>query len=844
MNPATAPVMPAIRVLMIEDLATDAELELRELRRAGLRVEACVVADETAFVEAVERFRPQIIISDFSMPNFDGMAALAAARRLAPQVPFIFVSGTIGEEYAIRALKNGAIDYVLKSNLVRLPPAVERALHDASERAARVEAESMFRDVLEHAPDPMIVVNGAGAIVLANGQAERVFGHARQDLVGKPASVLVPGGLEAKYVRHRDGREVPVEITVAPLGARREPLVVASIRDQSERRAQEARIARLSRVRGMLGAINSAIVRIRDRRALFEELCRIAVADGGFAVARVVYRLADGGYGLLATSAPADHRFADMVEDINRNPQGEPSLLAVALREGRAQVSNDVRTDERVPDREALTAHGSFALALLPIALNGCTVGALALRSTATDVFDPEETRLLEEIVSNIVFALELMEKQGRLDYLAYYDALTGLPNQTLFRDRLAQAVEAARRERRQLGLVVFNLERFKGINDALGAPAGDEALKAVAIRLRDFLGDDNRISRLSGDTYAAIFPGVESPADLARSVTDAGDKLFGTPYVLAGREIRVGAKAGIAIFPGDGVDAEALLRNAEAALAKARDTGERYLYYAPQINARVAEQVDLEQRLRRAVADGELQLHFQPKVDLQTRRIVGVEALMRWNGPDGKPIPPVRFVPLLEDTGLIYEAGRHALATAAATHRAWMKAGLDAPRIAVNVSALQLGRPGFVNELVEAIGDVKTAGIDLEVTESLMMEDVVASIAKLRDARDLGVHIALDDFGTGYSSLAYLARLPLDTLKVDRSFIKGITENTNDVSLVTTMISLAQALRFKVVAEGVETEEQARLLRLLRCDQMQGWLFSPAVTREKLEDLLRAQGS
>jgi EAL domain-containing protein (putative c-di-GMP-specific phosphodiesterase class I) len=240
-------------------------------------------------------------------------------------------------------------------------------------------------------------------------------------------------------------------------------------------------------------------------------------------------------------------------------------------------------------------------------------------------------------------------------------------------------------------------------------------------------------------------------------------------------------------------------------------------------------------------VEQGELFLHYQPKYDLATRNLVGLEALMRWRSPDGGLISPARFVPVLEQTGLIFEAGQQVLSAAQRTYQGWKARGLNAPRIAVNVSALQLRRKSFVADVREALGQVGDdgGGVDLEVTESLLMTDVDESIAKLRALRALGLHMALDDFGTGYSSLAYLSKLPLDTLKIDRSFVHGMTDNADYTSIISTIISLAQALRLKVVAEGVETEQQAQLLRLLRCDQVQGYLFSPPVPAEKIETLL-----
>jgi diguanylate cyclase (GGDEF)-like protein len=529
-----------------------------------------------------------------------------------------------------------------------------------------------------------------------------------------------------------------------------------------------------------------------------------------------------------------------MIDDYNRDPRAAGSLLAAALRSGQMLVANDLANDVRVPNRAALTRGGNYSLALLPLKVEGRVAGAITLRAREAGFFDHEELRLLSEMVSNISFALELIAKQEQISYLALYDSLTGLPNRTLFQDRLTQAITAARAGKSKVALLLIDLERFKAINDTLGQGAGDRVLKAVGERLREAMRDINRVARLGSNLYGAMMLGIDDAGAVARGIEQAA--IFTAPFEIDGREVRLSAKTGIAISPDDGADADALFRNAEAALKRAKETGERYLFYAPQINARVSEQVELEHRLRRAVERGELFLHYQPKLDLVSRRVIGLEALMRWAGPDGTLVSPGKFVPVLEQTGLIFEAGQQVLAAARRAHAEWNARGVAAPRIAVNVSALQLRRRSFVDDVKSALGAVGAdgGGVDLEVTESLLMSDIDESIRKLRTMRDLGLRIALDDFGTGYSSLAYLSKLPVDTLKIDRSFIHGMTENPDDTSIVSTIISLAQALRLKVVAEGVESEQQAQLLRLLRCDQAQGYLFSPPVPAERIEALLK----
>lgn len=859
-----------IRVLVAEDVATDAEIEVRELRRAGMSIEHRLVDSEQSFRLELERFSPHVIISDFSMPLFDGMAALALARELRPEVPFLFVSGTIGEEYAIRALKNGATDYVLKTNLVRLPAAVERALQEARDRRARRKAEKKLaatrerlQSIFESLPDVLwshelpslrtAYISPAVAQIyqrppeqfLAKSDLwqDMIHPEDRPSVVAAWQELLKGKPFDVEYRIHRpDGQLRWINDRgrmihdVAGNPTRLDGLA----RDVTDAVRQRARLARLGRIRELLGAVSAACMRIRERHELFGEFCRIAVSRGGFRLARVLELDAAGKLSVAAATEPADNAFDAIVEDYNRDPAVARSLLALALRSRQVVVSNNMAADERVERREELTRSGNYSLAVLPVSVDGNVVGAAFLRAREIDFYDQEELALLSEMVGNLEFALELQAKQDKLNYLALYDPLTELPNRTLFQDRLTQALDAARRGTSMLALIVFDIERFKAINDTFGQHAGDEVLRTFARRLQGAVGDINRVARLGGNMFAVMYPAIQDASDAARILDQSAVEVVGKPVQLEGREIKISAKAGIALFPDDGVDADALFRNAEASLKRAKVTGERFLFYAPHINARVAEQVELENRLRRAVEQRELFFHYQPKVDLATRKIVGLEALMRWRGPDGVLVSPARFIPVLEDTGLILEAGRLALEIAAGVYRDWRARGLNAPRIAVNVSALQLRHRNFVED-VHAVIDGSDSGIDLEITESLLMQDVEASIRKLKDLREAGLQIALDDFGTGHSSLAYLSRLPINTVKIDRSFVHGMVEKVEDTSIVTAIISLAQALKLSVVAEGVETEEQARLLHLLRCDQMQGYLFSPPVPKSQIEALLRA---
>jgi diguanylate cyclase (GGDEF)-like protein/PAS domain S-box-containing protein len=860
---------PTVRVLLTEDVPADAELELRELKRAGLRVTHRIVDSEQSFEQALREFAPDVILSDFSMPGFDGMAALALARELSPDTPFIFVSGTIGEEYAIRALKSGATDYVLKNNLVRLPAAVERAVAEAQERRERRRTEVELDIARERLTSIFISLPDVLWSLDAHTRRYLYVSPAAKDIFGlDPEELLAHPELQAELV-HQNDRAVAAEAwgrvqqdgefdvdyrIVRPQGTvrwinNRARLIRSAngapervdglARDITEQVQHRQRIARLSRIREFTSAINSALVRQRERTQLGAEVCRIAVEVGGFSTAQIgLLDAVSQEVSWLASKGLVDDAALGRIRVSARaDLEAGTGIAGSSLRSGEPEVWNDIENQPGVRERHLFLAQGTYSAASFPLLIEAKPVGIFTLHAAEPGFFDRDEIALLRELTANIAFALELLEKQDRIVYLARYDALTGLPNRSLFHERLAEAIKASRGGKDTVALVLNDLERFKAINDTLGQQVGDRVLQEVARRLQDAAGDIHRVARVGANLFALMFKQAGAAEAVARRI----ETLFSAPFAIEGREVRLAAKAGIAVFPDDGADADALFRNAEAALKRAKETGERYLFYAPEINARVSEQVDLENRLRKAVDQGELFLHFQPKFDLATRKIVGVEALMRWRSPDGGLISPAKFVPVLEQTGLIFEAGQQVLAAAKRTYHGWKTRGLNAARIAVNVSALQLRRKSFVADVRAALGSVDAdgGGVDLELTESLLMTEVDESIAKLRELRDLGLRMALDDFGTGYSSLAYLSKLPLDTLKIDRSFVHGMTENADYTSIITAIISLAQALRLKVVAEGVETEQQAQLLRLLRCDQAQGFLFSPPVPAEKIETLL-----
>ena len=853
----------------------DAELELRELKRAGHRIAHHIVDSEQAYVSALREFAPDVILSDFSMPGFDGMAALGLARELSPETPFIFVSGTLGEDCAVRALKNGATDYVLKSNLVRLPAAVERALADAKahREGLRTEvelalAQERLREREAGLARAQVVAGLAHVITGGEGRFES-WSDTLPGLVGMTADSMPrstrewldmvhlddrarfratsieagvsSGRVDIEYrLRHSSGDWLHIRQVMEPLanGGKR---WFNTIQDVTQQKLAEARIKRLNRVYAVLSGINALIVRAKDRQELFQEACRIAVEAGQLRMAWI--GLFDRKTSSIVPAASHGHEdgFMRLVALSLDDPVPEGrGLVRRAVREKRTVIVNDIENDTGFRLRAEAMERGYRSAAVLPLTIAGDLIGVLSLFAAEPDFFDENEMRLLTELAGDISFAVDHIQKAERLDYLAYYDGLTGLANRALLVERLTQYMRGTNGNHSQVAMIVCDLERFRAVNDSFGRAAGDLLLSQFAKRLLEH-AEPNRVARLGADHFALILPGVKGELDAAQTLGGLAERCLAEPLRIAGQELRLSAKGGIAIFPGHGQDAESLLRNAEAALKRCKKTGERYLFYRLDMTEGAAQSLSLENQLRIALEREEFVLHYQPRVDLVNRRIQGLEALIRWQSKDGL-VPPMKFIPLLEETGLILEVGAWALRHAVLAHRAWLDQGIRVPRLAVNVSAVQLRQRDFVPRVKRALqGGATPPGIDLEITESMIMDDVSGNIEKLSAVRDLGLKIAVDDFGTGYSSLSYLAKLPVDTLKIDRSFIITMLNDPNAMTLVSMMISLARSLGLKVVAEGVDSEEQAEALRRLECEEMQGYLYSKPLPSAELIRLLQA---
>ncbi|MGH8294877.1 MAG: EAL domain-containing response regulator [Steroidobacteraceae bacterium] len=736
-----------LRLLILEDDAAEAELAVRALEKAGLECAWRRVESETEFRAGLRELRPDLVLSDFSLPRFDGMSALVIAAAEAPDTPFIFVSGTIGEERAIEALKHGAVDYVLKDNLGRLAPAARRALGAAAARRAHQQAEE--------------------------------------------------------------------------------------------------RLARLTRVLQMLSGINTAVVRVRDRPQLLEEACRIAHAVGNYVCAFVV--LIDPHTRIARTAAWAGaggerkDEFSFPVDDSGRREKGE-SITGRALSTGEAAVCDDIG-QVAGPWRyaDALATLGIRCLASIPLLIDGTPVGTFTVGGAEPGLFGEEEVRMLQEVAANLSFALQYLHKEDAVRFLSYFDPLTGLAKRALFCERLARALGRQAGQSQEVVVVAFDVERLGAINDSLGRHVGDRVVQSVAEALRRNFGGSEWLAHLEGGNFAAVVLDCASYEESVRLIHDRVTAAFGRPLVMAGHEIPVAVRAGLARHPENGADAESLLQNAEAALHKARNTGERFLRYRRELSSEVADRLALERRLRTALDGNQFLLHYQPKVSIATGELVGAEGLLRWKDPQCGVVGPAVFLPVLEATGLIVDVGEWVVRQAARDLARWVELGLTSIRLAVNVSPLQLRDPDFCARFLAAAGSGcgNAGGIDIEITEGALLDDTVFLGRTLQVMRDEGVRVAIDDFGTGYSSLSRLADLPVDTLKIDRSFIRRLAGDRTAQAVVGTIVSLARAFGLSTVAEGVEREEELALLRALGCEQSQGFLHSRPLPAETFEALL-----
>ena len=655
---------------------------------------------------------------------------------------------------------------------------------------------------------------------------------------------------EAEYrVRHADQSWIQLHHVLEPLSsgsgtAGSKVRWFNTIQDITEQKEQQQKLARLSRIYAVQSGINSAIVRIHEHEPLLQEACRVAVTQGRFSMAWV---------GVTAVHTE-DDRFIHWLGE-PRGGEDDIQLIQVvavagsghpacrAARERRTVVCNDVTHEPALAAMSAsLRERGHCSMAALPLIVADRVVAVITLCASEIGFFDMEEQNLLDELAADLSFGLAYIEKEERLKFMSYFDALTGLPNRMLFHDRLTQWLNGREQTQGIVCVVIINLDRFGHLNDALGRHAGDAVLRMVADRLTAGLTESHNLARIGGDTFAIMLTGLQQGAVAAVQVEQSIFDPLDQSFLLDSQELHISSRAGMALYPDDGTDADTLLKHAEQALRKVRSSGTRSLYYAPQMNVASAARLSLENDLRSALEGQQFVLHYQPRVDLTSGRIVSAEALIRWQHPQRGLVPPAQFIPLCEETGLIVPIGAWVIQAVCAQQAAWRSEAVNIVPVAVNLSALQFKKGQLMQTIAQATGvhGLEQKYLEFELTESIMMDNPEQAIEHLQALKMIGAEISLDDFGTGYSSLAYLQRFPFDFVKIDRSFVTHITGNPGDAAIVNAVIAMAHSLNLQVVAEGVETEGQLRYLRKQRCDQLQGYFFSPPLPASEFCALIR----
>jgi diguanylate cyclase (GGDEF)-like protein/PAS domain S-box-containing protein len=698
------------RILFLEDAATDAELIERELRKANIAFTSHRVETKADFLKALTEFRPDIILSDYSLPQFSGLEAIRLLKEKEIHVPFILITGSLTEEIAVLCMKEGADDYILKASLKRLPSAVLNALK-------KKEAE-------------------------------------------------------------RDKERA-----------------VAALRQSQERFQLVAR------------ATNDAIW---DWDILADEVWWNEGIQTLF------------GYGKDEVGTDRDWWYEHIhPEDRSRIAAGVQAFI-----DAHAKFWSDEYRYRRADGSYALVVDRGFILR--------------------------DDQNNAVRMISSMMDVTERKQAEEKINYLSYYDSLTGLPNRTLFEDRLPQALSLAQRNEQMVAVLFLDLDRFKNVNDTLGHAVGDKLICGVAERLTGCLRGSDTVARFSSDGFALLLTQISRTEDAARiakraenSAVEIAQNILDalkSPFDFDGQELYVTASLGIGLYPHDGKDSQALLQNAGAALSHVKEQGGNgYRFYAEDMNAKALQQLTLENDLRRAIEREEFVLYYQPQVDINSGRILAVEALIRWQHPELGFVSPVDFIPLAESNGLIVPIGEWTLRTACAQAKRWQEEGLPPLRMSVNLSARQFEQPDLLDTVARTLRETELdpTFLEFEITEGAVMKNAERAIDIMHRLREMQIQIAIDDFGSGYSSLSYLKRFPIDRLKIDQSFVREATTDSTDAAIIMAIITLAQNLRMKVIAEGVETEEQLRLLRILKCDEIQGYLFSRPLPPDALIKLL-----
>jgi diguanylate cyclase (GGDEF)-like protein/PAS domain S-box-containing protein len=804
-----------LRILFIEDSESEYRYLSRTLSRGGLDVNSSRVSSRQNVEEALDNGTWDLILSNTHLENFSPLDGLKLLQSRQLDIPFILISDHIGEEKVVALLKAGASDFVNFNNLPRLVPAIAREIKEAARRREAEEtkhalhlSENRYRQLVDDSPIPILLLQNNQIAFLNRAAKQTLAVDDDGSLINRPVEELFLDASEALQdtdrltqehrsgkpfettFRRADGHLVQVEVFASTVGHEGSPATQLVFTDITQRKESEAKLQQAVQIieHTMEGVvITDAEGRITSVNPAF---CEIT----GYSEKEII--------SLHPDLLKSDRHPPEFFEELWKKVQETGSW--------RGEIWNQRKNGELYPAWMTISCVHDDA---------GKVLHYVTVFSDITSI----------------------KQSQSQLEHLAHHDSLTNLPNRLLFEDRLQHAISQAKRQSRQLAVLFLDLDRFKNINDSLGHAMGDDLLKEVAKRLQAILRDGDTAARLGGDEFTVLVENLEDPSQAA-VVASKIQENFKMPYQIAGRELHVTTSIGISIYPDDGLTVADLTKNADAAMYQAKEQGRNnYRYYTSELTRTAFERLLLETELRSALKQEQLLLYYQPQISLTNGQMTGAEALIRWHHPRLGIIPPARFIPLAEETGLIHEIGHWVLKEACEQTRYLHKQGLFQGRMAVNLSVRQIMQTDLILRFEQIIADSGCPPnmLQLEVTEGIFMGQMQQSVPVLDVFKKLGVSIAIDDFGTGYSSLSYLKQLPIDKLKIDRSFIRDLPSDSNAIAITQAIISLGKNLGLHIIAEGVETLSQQALLQKMGCEEGQGYLYSPPVPASTFEEML-----
>ncbi len=807
----------SVRILLLEDVEDDEALIRRALSKAGLVFVMDRVETRAALAEALDANTYDLILSDYSMPSLSPHDALAALVERRLDIPVILVTATIGENRAAAIMRAGAHDFILKEDLSRLVPAVERELREAESRRQRRIIENDRRrlsSVVEQTADAVLVTDRTGRIEYVNPAVSEQTGYSASELLGATPAIFRSGAHDQEFYQ---------KLWSTLLSGHEFRAVFTNRRKSGERYFE---VKTLTPFKDETGAITGFISTGRD----VSELVRMREdLERSLSVLRATLEAtADA---IAVTDLERD------IVDFNRqycDMWGSSEFPMREWAERKRLMTKLLRDPEKfIEFVQFLYEHPDETRSQAATLQDGRVMECYS-----------QPQRRGDQIIGRVWCfrdATQRVQHEQRLMYLAYHDPLTDLPNRRLLEERLKERLAATCGKDARLAVVVIAIDRFNLINETLGHKAGDDIVQVIARRLTQALPEGGWLARTGGSEFVVVQE-AESAAG-ASGLAAALRVIIGEPVVAHGKELFLTASVGIGLYPEDATDPYALLQRADSAAARAReDGGDMAARYRAHMSSDAAQRLATEHALHRALAHKEFVLHYQPQVCLRTARILGVEALIRWQDPRFGLVPPDRFIPIAEETGLIVPITEWVLATACAQAADWQRLGLPAITMAVNISARLFNHAdllGMADRALVATG-LDPRFLEIEITEGVIMRNLEHTINLLRELRQRGVRASVDDFGTGYCALGYLRDFPLDVVKIDQSFVQRLGADARDEAVTATIIQIAHTFALHVVAEGAETLSQVRRLVAMDCDVLQGYYFSRPVSAEKCAWLLR----